>query len=59
MLAEVTSDLPITARAIVTFLLRQLIFASGISPLVTLPPELDFPGPGYPCNTYADDTRGS
>ena len=46
MLAKVTSALPITARAIVTFLFQQLIFASGISPLVTFSQQLDFPGPG-------------
>ena len=46
MLAKVTSALPIAVRVIVTFLFQQLIFASGVSPLVTFPPQLDFPGPG-------------
>ena len=45
MLAKGTTALPITARAIVTFLFQQFIFASGISPFVTFSPQLDFPGP--------------
>ena len=48
MLAKVTSALPITARAIVTFWFQKLIFASGVSSpsLVTFSPQLHFPGPG-------------
>ena len=45
MPAKVTSALPITARAIETFWFQQLIFASGVPPLLTFPPQLDFPGP--------------
>ena len=60
ILAKFTSALPITARAIVTFWFQQLIFASGVPPLVTFPPQLDFPGPGlFPQRGWPSHSRAT